>query len=156
MPRRCQLFSPRRAFSRDYLLAALLVALGTAQAAAAGFLDGRPTQAPLIIAQSVNRTHPNWPPQVPVDRRVIPEHARLGLMSPPRNGRVTMDGKIMLLAPGLRIRDHDNRIIQPSSLREDVPVRYTVDQYHHLHRVWLSPFEKVAAPLALPPQKKDE
>jgi hypothetical protein len=130
--------------------------LCTAVAPAATFLEETPAGALEMIAQSADRTHQSWPPQVPVDRRVIPKHAKLGLMTPPRNGRVKMDGKTMWLAPGLRIRDTNNRIVQPSSLGREVPVRYTVDQYHHLLRVWISPFEPVAVPLKLPAEKKNE
>jgi hypothetical protein len=82
----------------------------------------------------------NAPPsQAPAtqDQRPIPEDALSGTMSPPQGREVTIDGQDLMLAPGCRIRDISNRIVQPVSVRAPVQVRYELNPSHEVQRVWL-------------------
>jgi len=71
------------------------------------------------------------------DLRKIPDDAIEGIMFRPQGRLVAIDDKLMMLAPGSKIRDLNNRIIMPSAITAPVNVRYTVDQYAHVHLVWL-------------------
>jgi hypothetical protein len=77
------------------------------------------------------------PAPAPTDNRIIPESAYAGVMSPPEGRMVSIDGKDMLLAPGSKIRDLDNRIIRPGALNHPVQVRYTLDRNAQVHHVWV-------------------
>lgn len=73
------------------------------------------------------------------DSRNIPPHAAKGVMGPPQGRLVVIDDKPRRLAPGAKIRDLNNRIVLPHSIQQPVNVRYTVDQYAHVHLIWLTP-----------------
>ena len=76
----------------------------------------------------------------PVERlRIIPEDAKKGVMWPPEGSRVRIDDNIMTLAPGATIRDMNNRIVLPSSVRQPQKIRYTLDIYGLVRRIWISP-----------------
>lgn len=71
--------------------------------------------------------------------RPIPDKAAEGVMFPPRGRLVAIDGTVMRLAPGSKIRDLENRIVSPSTITAPVNVRYTIDLYSQVHNVWLMP-----------------
>lgn len=76
----------------------------------------------------------------PVERlRSIPEDAMKGVMWPPQGRRVRINDSIMVLAPGATIRDMNNRMVLPNTLRQPKKVRYTLDNYGQVRRVWISP-----------------
>lgn len=76
----------------------------------------------------------------PVDQlRTIPEDAKKGAMWPPSGRRVRINDKIMMLAPGATIRDMNNRMVLPNTIRNPKKIRYTVDQYGQVKRIWISP-----------------
>jgi len=76
----------------------------------------------------------------PVDQlRTIPEDAKKGAMWPPDGRRVRINDKIMVLAPGATIRDMNNRVVLPNTIRNPKKIRYTVDQYGQVKRIWISP-----------------
>ena len=76
----------------------------------------------------------------PVERlRIIPEDAKKGVMWPPEGRRVRINDNIMMLAPGATIRDMNNRMVLPSSVRQPKKVRYTLDAYGQVRRIWISP-----------------
>lgn len=76
----------------------------------------------------------------PVERlRVIPEDAKKGVMWPPQGRRVRINDSIMVLAPGATIRDMNNRMVLPNTLRRPKKIRYTLDNYGQVRRVWISP-----------------
>lgn len=76
----------------------------------------------------------------PVERlRQIPDHAQKGVMWPIQNGYVRINDSTMRLAPGLRIRDMNNRIVPLGSVRQPKKIRYTLDMYGQVHRIWISP-----------------
>jgi hypothetical protein len=79
-------------------------------------------------------------PTAPVERlRSIPDDAKKGVMWPPQGRRVRIDDSIMVLAPGATIRDMQNRMILPGTLRRPKRIRYTLDMYGQVRRVWISP-----------------
>lgn len=76
----------------------------------------------------------------PVERlRIIPEDAKKGVMWPPEGRRVRINDSIMVLAPGATIRDMNNRLVLPSSVRRPKKIRYTLDMYGQVRRIWISP-----------------
>ena len=76
----------------------------------------------------------------PVERlRTIPEDAKKGVMWPPWGRQVRINDSIYMLAPGATIRDMNNRRVLPNTIRNPKKIRYTVDQYGHVKRIWISP-----------------
>jgi hypothetical protein len=81
--------------------------------------------------------------------RTIPPQAQPGTLRHVMDLAVELNGRLANLAPGVQIRDADNRMILPASLTETTAVRYLLDDSGHLHRAWiLSPQEKAALPPA--------
>lgn len=76
----------------------------------------------------------------PVERlRTIPEDAKKGVMWPPKGRRVRINDNIMVLAPGATIRDMNNRMVLPNTLRQPKKIRYTLNMYGQVRRIWISP-----------------
>jgi len=76
----------------------------------------------------------------PVERRrIIPKDAKKGVMWPPQGRRVRINDSIMVLAPGATIRDMNNRMVQPNTVRQPQKIRYTLDLYGQVRRIWISP-----------------
>jgi hypothetical protein len=79
--------------------------------------------------------------------RSIPPQAQVGTMRHLEAMQVELDGQPQQLAPGAQIRDADNRVVMPVSLKEPEPVRYLRDGAGQIFRVWiLSGSEKNALP----------
>jgi len=76
----------------------------------------------------------------PVERlRTIPEDAKKGVMWPPQGRKIRINDTIMTLAPGATIRDMNNRMVLPGSVRQPEKIRYTLDMYGLVRRIWISP-----------------
>jgi hypothetical protein len=76
----------------------------------------------------------------PVERlRSIPEDAKKGVMWRPRGRYVRINDKLMVLAPGATIRDLNNRIVLPNTVLQPQKIRYTLDMYGQVKRIWISP-----------------
>ena len=76
----------------------------------------------------------------PVERlRIIPKDAKKGVMWPPQGRRVRINDSLMVLAPGATIRDMSNRMVLPNSVRQPQKIRYTLDMYGQVRRIWISP-----------------
>ena len=69
--------------------------------------------------------------------RTIPADARRAKMSPVQERIVQLDGKREMLAPGVRIRDAQNRIIVPNALPANSLVKYRRDPNGAIHEVWI-------------------
>ena len=79
-------------------------------------------------------------PTAPVERlRTIPKDAKKGVMWPPQGRRVRINDSIMVLAPGVTIRDMYNRMVLPNTVRQPKKIRYTLDMYGQVRRIWISP-----------------
>jgi hypothetical protein len=95
----------------------------------------------------------------PVERlRTIPEDAKKGVMWPPEGRRVRINDSIMVLAPGATIRDMNNRMVLPSSVRQPQKIRYTLDMYGQVRRIWISPTGEYLGRQqpTLPPDPREE
>ena len=78
--------------------------------------------------------------------RTIPGEAKMGEMSPPWQGQVTIGGTALSLAPGAQIRSETNMIVMPAAIQQPVVVRYQTDTLGLVSRVWiLTPTEIDAA-----------
>lgn len=117
-------------------VAVLVLAVGVAAPA--------PAQADIIgalvnrLMDSILRGGGRTPPPDPAaNLRNIPENAKSGVMSPPNGRLVKIDGEDMLLAPGFKIRDINNRIVMPATVQHPVAVRYTVDNNAQVYLIWL-------------------
>ncbi len=87
------------------------------------------------LLQVANATSP-----APVERlRTIPEDAKKGVMWPPQGRRLRINDSVMVLAPGATIRDMSNRMVPPNTLRRPKKIRYTLDMYGQVRRIWISP-----------------
>ena len=94
----------------------------------------------------------------PVERlRTIPEDALKGVMWPPQGRRLRINDSIMTLAPGATIRDMSNRIVLPDRVRQPQKIRYTLDAYGQVQRIWISPTGEYLGrhQPTLPPQPRD-
>ncbi len=69
--------------------------------------------------------------------RTIPVDAKRAKMSPVQERIVQLDGKREMLAPGVRIRDAQNRIIVPNALPANSLVKYRRDASGAIHEVWI-------------------
>jgi hypothetical protein len=78
-------------------------------------------------------------PSVPASSimRNLPSESRIGVMYPPGNGQVQIDGQIFLLSPGVVIRNEYNMAIPHTQMRSPAPVRYQTDAFGAVYRVWI-------------------
>ncbi len=71
-------------------------------------------------------------------QREFPAKAVRGSMVVVQPPLVAMDDKPTRFAPGARILDTNNRLVQPSTLlNQELTVNYTVDLRGQVHQVWL-------------------
>lgn len=77
--------------------------------------------------------------------RTIPAAALRGEMQPPWQRLTRIDGKELQLAPGVQIRDQNNRIILPGSIAQPLLVKYLIDPNGQIIRVWVLTAEEAAA-----------
>ncbi len=76
----------------------------------------------------------------PVERlRTIPKDAKKGVMWPVQGRWLRINDKMYMLAPGATIRDMYNRMVLPNTVRRPKKIRYTLDMYGHVRRIWISP-----------------
>ncbi|TFH47364.1 MAG: hypothetical protein E4H01_08445 [Lysobacterales bacterium] len=98
----------------------------------------------------------NSEPTAPVERlRKIPKDAEKGIMLPPQGRQVRINDNLMVLAPGATIRDLNNRMVSPNTLRSPNTVRYTLDMYGQVRRIWISPTGDPGRQPTLPPTLRD-
>ena len=69
--------------------------------------------------------------------RTIPGEALRGEMQPPSAGSASIGGKDLRLAPGLQIRDPQNRIILSDTVRQPLLVKYLTDANGQVARIWV-------------------
>jgi len=85
-----------------------------------------------------------------VSLRMLPPEAKRGEMQAPVSSRMVINGKAYGMAPGIKLRDANNMIIFPNSVKAPASVRFTVDQLGLVDQVWiLTPQEK-----AMPDRKR--
>ena len=103
---------------------------------------------PALIGSLINAPQPAPDPLPPagIFLRTIPAEAVRGEMQPPWAGITLISGKELRLAPGLQIRDQNNRIILSDSVREPLLVKYLTDGNGQVSRVWLLTAGEAALP----------
>lgn len=69
--------------------------------------------------------------------RNLPMESKRGVMTPPWNGQVLIDGQTYLLSPGVVIRNELNMAIPPMMVQAPAPVRYQTDAMGAVYRVWI-------------------
>ena len=79
------------------------------------------------------------PPAPPLTglMRTLPMEAKRGLMSPPWNGMVRIDGRDFQLSPGAVMRNEFNLVIPPMLLQSQTWVRYQTDAMGAVYRIWI-------------------
>lgn len=69
--------------------------------------------------------------------RQLPTESKRGVMTPPWNGQVMIDGQAYLLSPGVVIRNELNMAVPPMMMQAPALVRYQTDAMGAVHRVWI-------------------
>ncbi len=69
--------------------------------------------------------------------RNLPAESKLGMMNPPWNGQVQIDGQVYLMSPGVVIRNELNMAIPPMLVQAAAPVRYQTDAFGAVYRIWI-------------------
>ncbi len=95
----------------------------------------------------------------PVERlRTIPKEAKKGVMWPPEGRLLRINDEVMRLAPGATIRDMNNRMVLPNTVRRPKKIRYMLDNYGQVRRIWISPTGEYMGrhQPVLPPEPRDE
>ena len=78
--------------------------------------------------------------------RVFPAETQRGVMSAPADNRVSIDGRIYPLSPGVVIRNEFNQAIPPVMMPAPVLVRYQTDAAGAVQRVWILSAAEAALP----------
>jgi hypothetical protein len=78
--------------------------------------------------------------------RSLPIEAKRAEMQPPHEGVVMINGKQLSLSPASQIRNTQNLIVMPSTVREPVLVKYVTDSNGNVHRVWILSPDEAARP----------
>ena len=69
--------------------------------------------------------------------RTIPEQAKDGQIVPLQEMIVSIDGVAVRFAPGMQIRDQDNRLVLPGTVPSGTQVKYVVDMEGLVRQVWI-------------------
>ena len=80
--------------------------------------------------------------------RNIPERAKGGAITHLQGMIVSIDGVTVRLAPGVQIRDQDNRLVVPTALPAGSQVKYLLDQDGFVRQVWILTPEEARQPAA--------
>ena len=80
--------------------------------------------------------------------RNIPEQAKGGAITHLQDMIVSIDGVAVRLAPGVQIRDQENRLVVPTAVPPGSQVKYLLDQEGFVRRVWILTPEEAQQPAA--------
>jgi len=69
--------------------------------------------------------------------RSIPEQAKEGQIRHLQDMIVSIDGVAVRLAPGVQIRDRDNRLMLPTAIPAGAPVKYLLGPDGQVRQVWV-------------------
>ena len=78
--------------------------------------------------------------------RSFPANATKGLLTPPIQQSVLINGQAFHASPGLQVRNDQNLIMMPGMLQQTAPVRYQLDQMGNVWRIWILSANELAAP----------
>jgi hypothetical protein len=76
--------------------------------------------------------------------RKIPDKALYGTYSPAAFPGAYIDGRLMQMAPGVRIVMPSNRTVTPSQVPAETPVRYELDAQGKIRMVWVLTAEEAS------------
>ena len=80
--------------------------------------------------------------------RNIPEQAKGGAITHLQDMIVSINGVAARLAPGVQIRDQNNRLVVPTAVPPGSQVKYLLDQDGFVRQVWILTPEEAQAPAA--------
>jgi hypothetical protein len=69
--------------------------------------------------------------------RNIPERAKGGAITHLQGMIVSIDGVTVRLAPGVQIRDQDNRLVVPTAVPPGSQMKYLLDEQGMVRQVWI-------------------
>src|SRR5678816_1482946 len=69
--------------------------------------------------------------------RNIPEQAKGGAITHLQDMIVSIDGAAARLAPGVQIRDQENRLVVPTAVPPGSQVKYLLDEQGMVRQVWI-------------------
>jgi len=69
--------------------------------------------------------------------RNIPGQAKGGAITHLQGMIVSIDGVTVRLAPGVQIRDQDNRLVVPTAVPPGSQVKYLLDEQGMVRQVWI-------------------
>jgi hypothetical protein len=75
--------------------------------------------------------------------RTFAEPTKLGRLEVKVFPQARLDGKDVLLAPGIRIRNESNLLAVPAAIRGEVPVRYRLDPAGQVVEAWILTAEEL-------------
>ena len=81
--------------------------------------------------------------------RNVPPAAKRGEMGAPVGEAVSISGRLLRLSPATQIRNQQNLIVMPETLRGmagTVTVRYLLDLQGNLARIWILTPQEIATP----------
>src|SRR3954470_17147944 len=84
--------------------------------------------------------------QAQAQARNIPEQAKDGELSHLQDMIVSINGVAVRLAPGVQIRDPDNRLVVPTAVPKGSQVKYLLDQEGLVRQVWILTPEEAKQP----------
>ena len=80
--------------------------------------------------------------------RNIPDQAKGGAITHLQDMIVSINGVAVRLAPGVQIRDQDNRLIVPTAVPPGSQVKYLLDRDGFVHQVWILTPKEAQQPAA--------
>jgi hypothetical protein len=102
-----------------------------------------------VIGSAVQEIANLPPPTSPVPDvgvpRTLPSDSKMGEMTISSPTNAIVDGRPMLLAPGVQIRDPFNTLVLPGMIQRAVPVRYQTDPSGAISKVWILSQQEAAA-----------
>jgi hypothetical protein len=84
--------------------------------------------------------------QAHAQARNFPEQAKDGELSHLQDMIVSINGVAVRLAPGVQIRDQDNRLVVPTAVPQGSQVKYLLDQEGLVRQVWILTPEEAQQP----------
>lgn len=103
-----------------------------------------------VVGSALNEMSNLPPPGSPVPiegvPRVLPENTLKGELVVASPTSASVDGRSMMMAPGVQIRDPFNMTVLPGMIQRPVPVRYQTDVSGAISRVWILSAKEAAQP----------
>ena len=99
-----------------------------------------------VLNEISNLPPPGSPVPLEGPPRVLPENTIKGEMVVASPTSASVDGRPMMMAPGVQIRDPFNMMVLPGMIQRPVPVRYQTDVSGAISRVWILSAKEAAQP----------